>query len=165
MPRAGSWDGASRSLTMLNHNHERRYYGIQKLEAAGRGSPSAGQASDGDPVPRIARGSGTDCEGVLGRLRRATKATFADHRVPLQRFSQVEGEEGRRRTTDCEEPSRGSSAGVIGREAQCGNCWTSEAAGNRAWRSRRCTSRPLACCWRSISWRESCRALPDASQD
>src|SRR6516164_2421968 len=132
------------SRTMLNHDHERRHYGIQKVEAAGRGSPSARQASDGDPVPRIACGSGTDCEGVLGRLRGATEATFADHRVPLQRFSQVEGEEGRRRTITREEPSRGSSAGAIGREepsrgssdgaigreAQCGNCWTSEAAGD-----------------------------------
>src|SRR6516225_1144331 len=71
------------SRTMLNHDHERRHYGIQKVEAAGRGSPSAGEASDGGPVPRIARRSGADCEGVPGRLRRATEATFADHIVPL----------------------------------------------------------------------------------
>ena len=34
-----------------------------------------------------------------------------------------------------------------------------------AWRRRRWTSRPLACCWDSIWWRGSWRALEDASQD
>jgi hypothetical protein len=45
-------------------------------------------------------------------------------------LGEVEGEEGRRRTIDREKPSRGSSAGTSGREAQCRNCWTSEAAGD-----------------------------------
>ena len=104
---------------MLNHDHERRHHGIQKVEAAGRGSPSAGEASHGDPVPRIAYGGGKDCGGVPGRLRGAAEATFTDHGVPIQSFSQVEGEEGRRQTIDREEPSRGSPAGTIGREAKC----------------------------------------------
>ena len=69
---------------MLNHDHERRHHGIQEVEAAGRRSARTGEACDGDPVPRIACGSGTDRGGVPGRLRGATEATFADHSVPLQ---------------------------------------------------------------------------------
>jgi hypothetical protein len=58
---------------MLNHDHERRHYGIQKMEAAGRGSPGAGEASDG-----------TRYHELLAEAVQIAKEYWADFREPLK---------------------------------------------------------------------------------